>query len=237
MKDRDVNNEEITNFGRLLYNRIPKEFGSYAIIGRRNVGKSTYAIKATMEALRKTGLTEEEAWEKALNCVCFTIPEVVDCLRGALITKRDTGKKLEVIIWDDLRVHASGSKYFTEFRLVEQLRGLFDTIKTIVNNVILTSPSMVGVLGFLKTYDDYEIRIHHPSSLGERKRLAKGYQWNTTPAGQRRIYRKFRDIYVCRMPTNIYVRYMHRRDEATEKALFGVEKIYEEVEEEKERVY
>jgi hypothetical protein len=87
MKDRNDNNDEISNFGRLLYNRIPRDFGSYAIIGRRNVGKSTYAIKATMEALRKTGLTKEEAWEKALDCVCFTIPEVVTCLRNALITK------------------------------------------------------------------------------------------------------------------------------------------------------
>jgi hypothetical protein len=226
MRDDD----EISNLGRLLYGRIPRDFGSYAIIGRRNVGKSTYAIKATKEALQRCGLSEEEAWEKALNSVCFSIPEVVDCLRDALRVKKETGKKLEVFIWDDLRVHGSGSKYFTEFRLVEQLRGLFDTIKTIVNNVILTSPSMVGVLGFLKTYDDYEIRIHHPSNLGERKRLAKGYQWNTNPSGQRRIYKKFRDIYVCRLPTDIYIRYMHRRDDATEKALFGVQKMYEETE-------
>lgn len=225
MRDDD----EISSLGRLLYNRIPNEFGSYAIIGRRNVGKTTYAMKSTYQALKATGLTEEEAWEKTLNCVCFTIEEIIDCLRSALTNKRTTGKKLEVLIWDDLRVHASGTKYFTEFRLVEQLRGLFDTIKTIVNNVILTSPSMVGVLGFLKTYDDYEVKIYHPSTLGERKRLARGYQWNTNPSGQRRIYRKFRDIYICRLPTDIYKRYMVRRELATERALFGVEDIYAEI--------
>jgi hypothetical protein len=203
-----------------MFNAIPNDFQSFFITGCRNIGKTTYALVCSASVYEMLGHSKKESWELSLGSLCFSIPEVVAYLKEGLDDKK------ALLIWDDTRVHASGSVYFTNIRLVQQLIRLFDSIRTCCNNILLTAPSTKGLLTFLNTYDDYEVKVHL-SPDGGLYRLAKGYKWTTTPAGQRRVYKKFRDNYVCRMPNDIYIRYMKRRKDATKEAIFGVEKAYE----------
>lgn len=212
------NNQSI--LGNRLYNHYPDGFGSYFIIGRRNIGKSTYALIAAYCAFIKLGYKHNEAWEKALHSICFSIPEVIDFLEYAI----DQNVKEFVLIWDDVRVHASGHQYFINIELVKQLSGLLDTIKVVLNNIILTCPSSKGLLGVFTTFDDYSIQIQQ-SKQGGNYRLAKGYQWNTTPAGQKRIYKKFREDYYCRLPNWVYALYIKRRIQITKDTIYAIKEL------------
>jgi len=81
--------------------------------------------------------------------------------------------KSPIMIWDDLRVHASGSIYHSDPKLVAALIGLLDTVRTVLNSLVLTPPSADNLLGFLKSYDDHLIRITY-SERGGSYRIAKG---------------------------------------------------------------
>ena len=56
-------------------------------------------------------------------------------------------------------------------------------------------------------------------------RMAKGYKWSTSPSGQRRVYKKFRDNYNCRLPNWVYELYMKRRKQITFDAIYNLDKI------------
>jgi len=97
-----------------------------------------------------------------------------------------------------------------------------------LNNLIMTSPSIAGILGILKTYDDYYIVINQSPDSGD-YRLAKGYQWNTSPGGQKRIYKKFRDNFNCMLPDWVYELYMKRRKQITFNAIYDLEETYKKI--------
>lgn len=210
---------------RKMVYAYPSGFQSYFIIGKRNIGKSTYALKSTYYALKKLGYSEQDAWEKSLRSICFSIPQVIDYLQYAA----EKDEKEFILIWDDMRVFASGSQYFLNIRLVQKLIGLLDTIKIVLNNLIMTCPSTTGILGVFKSYDDYQIHILQSPKGGE-YRLAKGYQWNTIPAGQKRIYKKFRDEFYCHLPDWVYKQYFKKRKQMTHDAIFQVKQAYTDAE-------
>jgi len=203
-----------------IYNSIKKDkFASFVIIGDRNIGKSTYGLKSLQGAFKKLGYTDNDAWKESIKSIKFAIPDVISYIRKGL----DTNKKLPCLIWDDVRIFASGSQYFLNIKLYNELLGLLDGIKVAVNCLILTCPSMQGVLNVLKSYDDFQIKIK-PSSRGGEYRLAKAYKWDTLPSGMRRIYHKFNDTFYCRVPDIPYRKYYKMRKQATMDRVVGVEK-------------
>lgn len=196
----------------------PDGFGSYMVIGRRGIGKSSYALKCLYNAYVLLGYDEDEAWKKALSSLQFSISEVITFLKRCV----NKDEKELCLIWDDTRTFASGSQYHLNMKLCTQLGSLLDTVRTAINCLILTCPSSEGLLGILKTYDDYLIKIKY-SDRGGFYRVATGYLWSTLPAGQKRIYTKFRDNYSCRLPDDIYKKYMVRRKKALSNILVDVE--------------
>jgi len=218
MSKIDIN--QLPHLSRLLCSSHPNGFRSYDIIGERNIGKSTYALICAYWAFRKLGYTKQIAWERALHSICFTIQEVIDFLKYA----QETDIKEFLLIWDDVRVFASGKQYFLNMNLVDQLSGALDTVKILLNNMVLTSPSMKGTLGIFNTFDSYQIEIHQSPKSGN-YRMAKGYKWSTSPAGQRRVHKKFRDNYNCRLPNWVYALYMKRRKQITFDAIYNLDKI------------
>lgn len=200
---------------------MPDSFSSFYITGKRGIGKSSYALKVLHEVYSNPPLNyeDEAAYHAALDCLQFTIPEVVNYL--SKLSNRN--KKTVCLLWDDLRVFASGSKYFTEMKLVQRLIGMFDSIRTVTNCVLLTCPSMEGTLSFLRSYDDYMIKISY-SKEGGWDRVASGYLWNTLPSGKKLVYKKFVDYYNCRLPNWIYEKYMLRRRKVLRDALVDLDK-------------
>ena len=222
------------NGGLILANKIAtaiknNKFLSFIILGDRNIGKSTYAIKALYEAfmiLADDPYAEEECWDKALECIKFKIQDVTDYLReGTEQYKKDKTKK-SALVWDDMRKYASGTQYFLDKELYNEISGLLDTIKIPINVFIGTCPSMKGVMGILQDYDSYQINIEY-STRGGDYRLAKGFLWKTSPKGQRAIYPKFHDTFFYRLPNRIWNKYENDRIEVSEQSISALEKINE----------
>ena len=192
----------------------PNSFVSFMVVGRRGIGKSVYSLLAVHDAYVNLGYDEKEAWDLALNSIKFSIADVVSYLEEATIN--DT--KHLCLIWDDVRVHASGSSYHLNMKLVSKLTGVLDTVRTVLNCLILTCPSPKGLLSVLQSYDDYLVKIRY-SDRGGWYRESTGYLWSTLPSGQKRIYTKFKDKYLCYLPNEIYNRYMVVRKKALKDAL------------------
>jgi len=188
----------------------PKTFFSIMVTGKRSIGKTAYSLHAAKDFFVERGSDETSAWLLALDCLKFSMDDVIDFLDDA--RKKDIKKP--IIIWDDLRVHASGSQYRMDQRRVARLASLMDFIRTCVSNVVMTCPSSSGLLGVFKSYDDYFAKIHY-SERGGYYRVALGYAWSTIPSGKRLVYSKFRDNYSCYIPTWIYRKY-----DAARKAAF-----------------
>jgi len=198
-------------------------FESFIIIGGRDIGKSTYALKSIHYAFVLLGYDDEDAWYMALDCLKFSIPEVTKYLREGIKQYKKTHTKKFVLVWDDLRKYASGVQFFLNKKLYNEIIGLLDTIKIPINTFIGTCPSMTGVMGVLRNYDTYQINVQY-STKGGAYRLAKGYLWRTSPMGQRTLYPKFHDTFYCRLPNWVWELYEKERIKITEQSISRVEK-------------
>jgi len=203
----------------------PNGFNSFIITGRRGIGKSAYSLSALHAVYTKRGMSNIAAWDASLNSLKFTIPEIIDYLKTAV----DADEKRVCLIWDDTRIFASGMKYHLNMKLIDKLSGMLDYIRTSLCSLIMTCPSTSGLLGVLKSYDDYEVKIHF-THAGGFAREAKGYLWSSLPSGQKRIYHKFTDSYSCRLPNWVYKRYMTKRKDAFKTILVDVGQVLEEKE-------
>jgi len=189
----------------------PKTFFSITVTGRRSIGKTSYSLKASKDFYVERGETENNAWRMALDSLKFSIKDVVEFLEDA----RSKHIKKPILIWDDVRVHASGTQYHLNMKRVARLSSLMDVIRTCVSNVILTCPSSSGLLGIFKTYDDHFAKIHY-SEKGGYNRIALGYVWSTIPSGKRLVYSQFKDRYSCYLPNWVHTKYMASRDIAVD---------------------
>ena len=203
----------------------PSTFFSIMVVGKRSIGKTSYSLIAAQAFYVERGATENNAWQMALDSLKFSIPDVIDFLQDAL----DRKIKKPILIWDDARIYASGSQYQLNMKRVAKLAGLMDAVRTFVSNLILTCPSSSGLLGLLKSYDDYIAKIHY-SQKGGYYREAWGYLWSSLPSGKRLIYTKYRDKYSCYLPTWVYNKYMNVRRSAMQELITGIKKL-EEIEE------
>ena len=203
----------------------PNGFNSFIITGKRGIGKSSYSLKALHDVNIDMGMSNIAAWDASLMSLKFTIPEIITYLKTAV----DSDEKRVCLIWDDTRIFASGMKYHLNMKLIDKLSGLLDYIRTSLCTLIMTCPSTSGLLGVLKSYDDFLVKIHY-SNDGGFNRVSKGYLWNTLPSGQKRVYHKFTDTYNCRLPNWVYKRYMTQRQAAFKTILVDVEHIVKEKE-------
>lgn len=214
--------------GRKIYETIKNNrFSSFIVLGDRDIGKSTYALKSLFEAFILLGDKPDLAWTKALSCIKFSIPAVTSYLKEGIRNYKLDHIKTPALIWDDLRKYASGQEYVLNRKLYKEITGLLDTIKIPLNVFIGTCPSMKGVMGILQDYDSYQVKVEY-STRGGNYRVAKGYLWKTSPKGQRAIYPKFRDTFLCWLPTTIWKQYELDRIQASEKSIMAVEQIIEE---------
>lgn len=206
-----------------------KKFQSFIILGDRDIGKSTYAIKALYEAfmiLADDPYASDECWEKALSCIKFQIPDVSAYLYEGIEQYTKTNIKKPALCWDDLRKFAGGTQYFLDKELYNQICGLLDTIKIPINCFIGTCPSMSGVMRILQDFDSYQINLSY-SSRGGKYRDAKAYLWRTSPKGQRLIFSKFKDTFLCRLPNKVWKKYEVDRIQASKDSVIALQNIEE----------
>lgn len=203
------------------------KFLSFIILGDRNIGKSTYAIKSLYEAfmiLADDPYAEDECWQKAIDCIKFKISDVTNYLKEGTDQYKKYKTKKPCLVWDDMRKYASGTTYFLDKELYNEITGLLDTIKIPINVFMGTCPSMKGVMGILQDYDSYQINLTYSTKGGD-YRLAKAYLWKTSPKGQRWIKPMFMDRFFYRLPNWVWEKYEKERIEISEQSIEALEKI------------
>ena len=111
---------------------------------------------------------------------------------------------------DDASVHFNPMLFFINPYQVSLLNGIFDTIGTVVNGLVLTCPKKQRLMKGLKNYDDITIHIIK-SREGGYERIARGVLWYTMPDERQRFRKLFEDHYSCYAPDFIYKPYLEKR--------------------------
>jgi len=186
----------------------PNGFCGAIITGPRGIGKSCYAINVAWEVFRNLGYDETTSWIMALDCLKFTIQDVVDFIKKNVLSP----DKAHLLIWDDAGTYAGTTKWWTDRNALDNLKGVTDTIRTGVCSLIITTPSESDLTKFLRNYDDYIIQIRYHID-GGKYRMAKGYLKRTLPSGKRVVYSKFKNRFYVMLPNWVYEKYKGMRDE------------------------
>jgi len=185
---------------------------SSIIIGRRGIGKSSYAIQTLFQVFRTLGYDKEESWEMALERVLYTIPDVVKFLDNSR-NKKD----LDIFIWDDAGVYAGGVRWFTHQKEMVLLESISDTLRNMVYGVLLTVPDIRTLSRRLRSYDDFIIKIYMSQNNNGKEpvdpniRQARIYNKSMTPVGQVRIYKQYNDNFDIMLPDWVYKKYQDKR--------------------------
>ena len=194
------------NLTRFILNAIRSTgFISAIIEGERRLGKSAYAIKVMASVFYKIdGTTEQEAWDRALDNMIFSPEQLMK-----KIEQRTADEKIDYV-WciDDAAVHFSGYLYFINIYQTAYLQGMFDTIGTVTNALLLTCPKKRRLMSGLRYYDDYCIQIIKKDNW---ERIAKGIKWFTVPDGKQHFRKMFEDNYSCYLPKAVFDKYMIQR--------------------------
>jgi len=226
--------------GLILAKRIqiahPNGFVGAIVEGRRGVGKSSYCIKVMKEVYQNMyDLSEDEAWEMALDHILFDLDDVIPFLKRAAIG----AKPVPVVTWDDAGVHGSNLRWFTNMHQVEMLKGLTDTIRTGVTGFIINCPDREGLLRVLRNYNDLIVSIVKAGGGGGQKyqnyaRIGRGYTQYKLPSGTKRIYKSYEDEFSCYIPKKYYNRYMETRKAYFQKAVKEMEEWQKKLKKENE---
>ena len=208
--------------GKKIHSAYPNGFVGSIIVGDRGIGKSSYSLRVAHEIFRYNGASPNDAWRKALSCLKFSITDVVNFLEKSAFSD----EKEIVLIWDDVGVHGGARLYFSDQKVVYRLKAVLDTVRTAVSGIIMTTPTLQGLLGVIKSYDDYLIEIRY-TSRGGFYRMATAYRFRTLPSGKRIVKKKFIDGYNCYLPQWVFVEYSKMRKDAM---IHNIEKLKKTVE-------
>jgi len=194
-------------FAELINKEIPSGFISGIVTGERRKGKSIYVLKNIAKTYKVLeGLDDEECWKKALDCMIFGPDNLTEKVFSNI--KHDVISP--VLCLDDASVHFNPMLFFINPYQVSLLNGIFDTIGTVVNALVLTCPKKKRLMSGLKNYDDLTIHIIKAREGGY-ERIARGVLWYTMPDEHQRFRKLFEDHYSCYAPDYIYKPYLIER--------------------------
>jgi len=209
----DMSNKEldIRKDGLLITRRVlgshPYGFTGALVTGKRGVGKSCYALIIMHEIFVFLGYEPKyEAWNMALDHCLFNIEDIIKVLEDASVS--DTKKR--VLCWDDVGVHASPGRWFTDLKTVVRLKGITDMIRECTCGLIMTTPTQTGILNFLRSYDDLIIQISY-DMRGGYYRNAKIYRKYALPSGKRLVYHLGTDHFSAYLPIWLFKKYCKKR--------------------------
>ena len=207
--------------------RHPNGFAGYVIQGERGLGKSMYAYKVMASVYLQLGQyrcfetgevlpveNELDAYKASLEYMIFSPDDLINLVEYNIANDYVT----PVLCLDDATVHFNSYMFFVDLHTVILLKGLFDTIRTVLSGLLMTCPKRRALLSFLRDYDDYKIEIKK-SQDGYYQRLARCYQFNWYPDDRKyRVQIPFQDKYSCWVPDKRvypdwppYEKYMEKR--------------------------
>lgn len=162
-----------------------------SITGRQQSGKSAYALMVMYELYQ--GNIDE-----IFKHIVFNIQDLTELLNDAI----QKNERMICILWDDSSVSGGAGMYNIDRQLVQYLSAMGDTMGLATKGILLTSPSGDIVKAF-RNYNFYKVQVH----FGKHKydRIARGYEFGSSPFGQRWVRTSFEDSYDVRIP--FYERY------------------------------
>jgi len=192
---------------RMINSNKHNGFMSVITKAERGYGKSTYNLKNmayTYKILEE--LSERDAWLKALDNIIFTPDQLMDRV------EQNIADDIISPAWciDDATVHFSSYLYFINLYHASLLNATFDTIRTVVNTLLINCPKKKRLLSGLRNYDDYEITIYK-TMPGGYQRKAVCIKWYSLPSGKQNFRKEFEDYFSCYIPTWIYTLYSEKR--------------------------
>jgi hypothetical protein len=150
-----------------------------------------------------TELDDEACWKKALSSLIFGPDNLTE--KVFYNVKHDVMDPVWCL--DDASVHFNPMLFFINPYQVSLLNGIFDTIGTVTNCLLLTCPKKKRLMSGLKNYDDLTIHIIKAREGGY-ERIARGTLWYTMPDERQRFRKLFEDHYSCYIPNYIYKPYL-----------------------------
>jgi len=176
-------------------NHYRDRFGFFIIYGESGVGKSVYSILA----LKELGLN----WKRHLF---FRPDEFLARVRSAY----DRREKIKALVVDDAGLGLFAYNWNNKF--VKAFVKFINVARTIVSNIILTTPNPSMVVKKLLTLDAYYVKVMKLGGSDEPyRRLAKGYKNMMLPSGSRMVKLVFEDDFHAHLPDEEYYDYLEYR--------------------------
>ena len=208
--------EEFVVTKKILRAHRQEEYESFYLVGRKGVGKTTFAVKiVTQIYMTLYKLSEDDAYKEALKVLFFDMNDVISFL------KKYSGEQQTVMIWDDIRAHMSGYAVKAKPREAHEVLALMDTARDSVCGFISTSPSVKGVASFLKQEQGWLCVIR--KDRNHNWRVCKGYLRFEIPSGTMRHTPRFQDFFYKMLPDWVYHEVKEKRRHYKEIAVKNIE--------------
>jgi len=182
----DIN--ELSRLARMTIKAHPRGYIGTVVEGGRGAGKTVFCMKTQREVYQYYyGITRDDAWERVLKDLIFTIEDLVqvldnlDNLHNYKDKMGDWWKEQVHIcrIWDDAGMHGGKYKYQVDAHLVDFLQQNLDVFRFIVTGFYINSPEVGNLLKFIREYHDHTIiKIkHNPLGSGPHEKTAYFMKW------------------------------------------------------------
>lgn len=182
----DIN--ELSRLAKETVKAHPRGYVGAVIEGGRGEGKTVFCLKTQREVYQFFyGITRDDAWEKVLNDIIFSIDDLVkmldnlDNLDDYKDNMGDWWKEQVHLcrVWDDAGMHGGKYKYQVDAHLVDFLQQNLDVFRFIVTGFFINSPEVGNLLKFIREYHDHTIIkiIHNPKGISPHEKIGYFQKW------------------------------------------------------------
>lgn len=170
----------------------------------KQVGKSVYCLLTMKEVYGD--------WDRVFEHLFFKPENFVEYAKKLV----KNNKKVPVLMWDDAGVYAGSDLYFNNKRLYYDLKKIIQVLGTVVQALLVTTPSPDTPTGVLVENRNVTIKI---TKTDKYQREAKIFSSSTLPWGKKRESKSNFDKFNVIINDEVYERYEKLRNKLTEKSL------------------
>ena len=105
------------------------------------------------------GIDVDDAYLKALDHMIFTLPDTIKAIDKVIdntdfdnILKYDMENQYRILTLDDAGTHMGKYKFYVDVQGVEAIQRRFDVIRDVVSGLLITTPTLTGLLSNFRNY-------------------------------------------------------------------------------------
>lgn len=180
--------DELSRLAKETVTLHPRGYTGVVVEGGRGAGKTVFCLKTQREVYQyHYGITRDDAWERVLNDLIFSIEDLVTMLNNLdNLEQYEThmsdwwNEQVHICrVWDDAGMHGGKYKYQVDAHLVDFLQQNLDVFRFITTGFYINSPEMGNLLKFIREYHDHTIIkiIHNPKGSGPNEKIGYFQKW------------------------------------------------------------